>query len=111
MPSPYEILGLSPNASEKDVKSAYRKLAKQYHPDRNIGNKEAEAKFKQIAGAYAVLSDPVKRRNYDIGIPDNLGEAFGGNFDPFSIFNTFFQNQDMGSFINNFFAEIGRAHV
>lgn len=100
----YEILGIKRDATEDDIKKAYRKLAITYHPDKNPGNAEAEAQFKKIAGAYAVLSDPVKKRNYDIGIPENIGDAFGGNFDPFSIFNSFFQNQDMGSFINNFFA-------
>ena len=101
----YEILGIQKNASEDDIKKAYKKLAIIYHPDKNPDNQvEAEAKFKKIAGAYAVLSDPVKRRNYDLGIPTDIGEAFGGNFDPFSIFNSFFQNQDMDSFINSFFA-------
>ena len=61
----YEILGVAKNASEKDIKSAYRKLALKYHPDRNPDNKEAEDKFKQAAEAYEVLSDKEKRRKYD----------------------------------------------
>jgi len=101
----YEILGLTKNATEDDIKKAYKKLAIIHHPDKNPDNQqEAEQKFKTIAGAYAILSDPIKRRNYDLGIPTDIGEAFGGNFDPFSVFNSFFQNQDMNSFINNFFA-------
>jgi len=101
----YEILGVPRDASEDDIKKAYRKLAIKFHPDKNPENQqEAEIQFKKIAGAYAVLSDPMKRRNYDLGIPTNLGDSFGGNFDPFSIFNNFFQGQNMDSFINNFFA-------
>ena len=61
----YEVLGVSRNASEKEIKSAYRKLAKKYHPDSNQGNKDAENKFKEASEAYSVLSDPEKRKQYD----------------------------------------------
>jgi len=61
----YQILGVSRNASEKEIKQAYRRLARQYHPDLNPGDKTAEAKFKEINAAYEVLSDPEKRRKYD----------------------------------------------
>ena len=61
----YEILGVAKGASEDDIKKAYRKLAKKYHPDKNPGNKEAEEKFKLISEAYAVLSDKSKRQEYD----------------------------------------------
>ena len=61
----YEVLGVSRDATEDDLKKAYRKLAKQYHPDINPGNKEAEEKFKEATEAYGVLSDPDKRRQYD----------------------------------------------
>lgn len=67
----YKILGVDRNASEAEIKSAFRKLALQYHPDRNPGNKQAEEKFKEINEAYEVLSDPEKRQRYE-----NLGDSY-----------------------------------
>ena len=61
----YEVLGVDKGADDSTIKSAYRKLAKKYHPDMNPGDKDAEAKFKEASEAYAVLSDPDKRRQYD----------------------------------------------
>ena len=61
----YEVLGVKKDSSTQDIKKAYRKLAMKYHPDRNKGDKEAEEKFKEISEAYAVLSDPEKRKQYD----------------------------------------------
>lgn len=77
----YSILGLDKNASQEDIKKAYRKLAKKYHPDTNPGNKQAEEKFKDVNEAYEVLSDPEKRKKYD-----NFGNEYnfqnGYDFDP-----------------------------
>ena len=65
MDDPYKVLGVSPDASDEEVKRAYRALAKKYHPDMNPGDKEAEAKFKEATEAYSVLSDAEKRKMYD----------------------------------------------
>lgn len=75
----YEVLGVDKNASEDELKKAYRKVAKKYHPDLNPGNAEAEAKFKEANEAYAVLSDADKRRKYDqFGHAGVDGNGFGG---------------------------------
>ena len=77
----YDVLGVARNATEQEIKSAYRKLAFQYHPDRNPGSKEAEEKFKEAAEAYAVLADADKRHLYDRFGHAGLGSAATG-FDP-----------------------------
>jgi DnaJ-class molecular chaperone len=70
----YSVLGVSKSASQDEIKKAYRKLAKQYHPDLNPGNKEAEQKFKDISQAYDILADKDKRRRYDAGEIDATGQ-------------------------------------
>ncbi|RLA86192.1 MAG: J domain-containing protein [Deltaproteobacteria bacterium] len=81
----YKILGVSRDASPEEIKRAYRRLALKYHPDRNPGDKEAEEKFKEINEAYAVLSDPEKRRQYDM-----LGaQAFSQRYTQEDIFRGF----------------------
>lgn len=78
----YSLLGVARNATDAEIKSAYRKLAMKHHPDRNPGNKEAEAKFRTINGAYEALSDPKKRRLYDqygeAGVNAGAQGGFGG---------------------------------
>jgi len=102
----YEVLGIDRNASDEDIKKAYRKLAKKYHPDVNPGNKEAEAKFKEINEAYEVLSDPQKKAQYDrfghAGMDPNGGFGGFGGFGDFDfggigdIFETFFGGGGFG---------------
>src|SRR5437588_10740041 len=94
----YEVLGVARDADDETIKKAYRRLAMQFHPDRNVGNHEAEVKFKEAAEAYEVLRDPEKRRRYDryghaglegAGVPnfnnaesvmDIFGDLFGDIF-------------------------------
>src|SRR3954466_8969472 len=78
----YEILSVRKDCSSEDIKKSYRKLALQYHPDRNPGDKEAEEKFKEAAEAYAVLADVDKRHMYDRFGRAGLGGAATGGFDP-----------------------------
>ncbi|MFI4847218.1 MAG: molecular chaperone DnaJ [Candidatus Makana argininalis] len=95
----YEILGISRNSEEREIKKAYKRLAMKFHPDRNLGNKQAESKFKEIKEAYEILKDPKKRAQYDQyghsafdqnnNVEDNsdfgdifgdvFGDIFGGN--------------------------------
>ena len=73
MKDPYEILGIKRTAAPQDIQKAYRRLAKKLHPDLNPGNKGSEERFKEVAGAYDLLSDPVKRQRFDNGEIDASG--------------------------------------
>lgn len=77
-PDLYKVLGVGRNASDEEIKKAYRKLARRYHPDTNAGDASAEERFKEISAAHDVLSDPEKRRAYDQG----TGPFAAGGFDP-----------------------------
>lgn len=91
----YEVLGVSRDATQEEIKRAYRKLAFQYHPDRNPGDKEAEEKFKEAAEAYEVLRDPEKRRIYDLyghdGLKGSGYQGFRTHQDIFSAFSDIFE--------------------
>ncbi len=94
----YEVLGVDRGADDAAIKKAYRVLAKKYHPDANPGDAEAEKKFKEASEAYAVLSDPEKRKQYDqFGHAAFEGGAGGGGFD--------FTNMDMGDIFGDIFGD------
>lgn len=107
----YEVLGVSKDASDDEIKKAYRKLAKQYHPDLNPGDKTAEAKFKEANEAYEVLSDSGKKARYDqyghAGVDPNFGAGgFGGG--GFGGFGDFDLGDILGSMFGGGFGSSGR---
>ena len=93
----YRILGVSHDATQDQIKKSYRRLAKEYHPDKNAGNKRAEEKFKKISEAYSVLSDEQKRAEYDN--PQHTFSNIGGGRNPFSGFGGF------GDIFSDFFGD------
>jgi len=115
----YELLGLSKSATAQEIKKAYRKLAVQYHPDKNQGNKEAEEQFKKISEAYQVLSDEDKRAAYDRmghaaftqGAYSGASSSGGGGYyqDPFDVFREAFGGAGGGIF-EQFFGGGGSSH-
>jgi molecular chaperone DnaJ len=102
---PYKVLGVDRKASAEEIKKAYRKLARQYHPDRNPGDKNAEERFKEIQEANGILSDPEKRKAYDNG-----GGIFGGGgFDPGSFRGGNFNfGGGIGDILSDLFGSGGR---
>ncbi|SHH65208.1 curved DNA-binding protein [Anaerosphaera aminiphila DSM 21120] len=97
----YEVLGVKKDASDKEIKSAYRKLAKKYHPDLNQGDEKLQEKFKEINEAYEVLSDPEKKKKYDtFGSSYNFSD--GANFDPSQYGYTYTNSSGSGDFSDFF---------
>lgn len=91
----YEVLGVDRNATDEEIKKAYRRLAREYHPDANPEDPESELKFKELAEAYSVLSDPARRRDYDFF---GTAKVPAGGFDPFDIFASLFGSDPFASF-------------
>ncbi|MGA9877074.1 MAG: molecular chaperone DnaJ [Solirubrobacteraceae bacterium] len=105
-PDYYKTLGVDKKATPEEIKKAYRKLARKYHPDRNPDDKQAEERFKEISQAHDVLGDPEKRRHYDSGTGPFAGGASGGAGGPgFGGFGNFdFDASSMGDILSNLFS-------
>ena len=100
----YEVLGVPKGASDSEIKSAYRKLAKKYHPDMNPGDAEAEKKFKEASEAYAILSDADKRKQYDQFGHAAFENGGGGGYGGFGGFD--FNSADMGDIFGDIFGDL-----
>jgi molecular chaperone DnaJ len=101
-PDYYKTLGVDKKATPEEIKKAYRKLARQYHPDRNPGDEAAEKRFKEISQAHDILGDPDKRKQYDSGTgPFSTGAGPGGGFGGFGNFD--FDASNMGDILSNLF--------
>src|ERR1700694_4254258 len=101
-PDYYKTLGVGKRATAEEIKKAYRKLARRYHPDRNPDDKAAKARFKEISQAQEVLGDPEKRKKYDNGSgPFATGAGPGGGFGGFGNFD--FDASSMGDILSNLF--------
>jgi molecular chaperone DnaJ len=105
-PDYYKTLGVDKKATPEEIKKAYRKLARKYHPDANPDDKDAEARFKEISQAHDVLGDPEKRKQYDSGSgPFATGAGPGGGFGGFGNFD--FDASSMGDILSNLFGGAG----
>ena len=110
----YQVLGVPRDAKPEDIKNAFRALAKKYHPDKNAGNRKSEERFKEVNEAYAVLSDPEKRRQYDTFGAEGFSQRFSQedifrNFDFRSVFTDVFGGAGFGdSILSQIFGDFGR---
>src|SRR5213078_1812939 len=105
-PDYYKALGVDKKAGAEEIKKAYRKLARRYHPDRNPDDKAAEAHFKEVSQAYDVVGDPEKREQYDSGTGAFATGGPGGGFGGFGNFD--FDASSMGDILSNLFGGAGR---
>src|SRR5215210_4265160 len=109
----YRVLGVSDSASQKEIKTAYRKLSRQYHPDTNAGDPASEERFKEISAAYDVVGDEARRKEYDevrrLGpMAGGFGGSRGGGPGGFANSGGFSFNGDVGDLLGNLFGGRGR---